>query len=613
MTSRMTSPRHAAHERHRTRRSHAIAHGFGLLLALIAALFPAAASAATVRSVDASLTATQVATGESFQLIVRVSADARGTLPWPQVSGLEPFTVSRERGTSVSSQTSIVNGVVSRSETHVTSFVYTLIPREAGTYTIGPIRYAHDGFDRDLGRAVVTVSDVEPAITTRTSVSKPRAYVGEQVLYTLRIVPENDVQSINLPQDLQKLIGERFYFQQLDREITRTTAMVDGREAAVFDVRIALFPLLAGTAALEGIPVEYRRLRPGASQAQSMFDMFFGGGSSLITQSTVAAPLRLQAVALPDGAPEGFTGAVGTHVIRASLDRQVVAAGEPVTLTVTIRGNGQPKSITGPQLPRLQNFEVYAPEESGSSAPEGTVLWTTRTFRYVLIPAREGSFAIENIHFPYFDPEAGRYAVATAPRLELRVTPGSGAAVSALAARAEVTELGSDIRHIKPASTPLRDGGRLPHEGTPLRVLALLPPLLLAGAWAWRRRLDRLRGDAAYSRRVGADAALRRRLKAARTALEASAPREFYRALSDAVIAFPSDRLNREFRGLTTTEATALLAARGASAETAGAYDTLLQRCDFVLFAGMSPGAEEMRRDLESATALLRRLDKELA
>jgi hypothetical protein len=38
-----------------------------------------------------------------------------------------------------------------------------------------------------------------------------------------------------------------------------------------------------------------------------------------------------------------------------------------------------------------------------------------------------------------------------------------------------------------------------------------------------------------------------------------------------------------------------------------------MQRCDFVLFTGMSPTTDDMRRDLESAEALLARFDKELA
>jgi len=118
---------------------------------------------------------------------------------------------------------------------------------------------------------------------------------------------------------------------------------------------------------------------------------------------------------------------------------------------------------------------------------------------------------------------------------------------------------------------------------------------------------------AARPRRSRAGAERRRRLKAAREALEKGAPREFYRALSEAVIAFPSDKLNREFRGLRLGEAAAILAEKGAGAESVSAYDALLQRCDLVQFAGMNPAAEEMRRDLDAAESLLERLDKELA
>jgi hypothetical protein len=593
--------------------------GAACLAALTCLPFASASRAgAAVLSADASLSATQVLTGEAFQLRVRVSTDQREKLPWPTVEGLDAFTVTKTTGTSTSSQTTIINGVVSRSENILTDFVYILTARETGTFNLGPIRYAHKGFERDLGRATVTVSRSEAVISTRTSVSKARVFTGEQVLYTLRIIPKDGVQSMNLPENLQKLIGEKFFFQQLDKETVRKTATVDGRETAVFDIRIALFPLLSGTAALEGIPVEYRQVRPGTNQGQSMFDAFFGGGGSIVTLTTTAAPLRLNVTA---GAPDGFTGSVGDYSLSASLNKKTVAAGEPVTLTVTIRGNGQPKSITRPILPDMPHFEVYDPEESGASEAEGAVLWTTRTFKYVLIPGREGTHTLEGVSFVHFDPKRAAYVRIASPALELRVTPGkAGEGSSPYATQREITEVGSDIRHIKTGEFRLRNDADLPHQHAGFYGVLLLPPLAFAGALFLRRRRDRLRSDAAFSRRTRAGSELRRRLKTARQTLEAPArgenrtqARDFYRALSEAVIAFPSDKINREFRGLTLPESVAQLAARGATPETASAYDTLLQRCDFVLFAGMTPPAEEMRRDLESAEALLTRLDKELA
>lgn len=578
---------------------------------LLTALAPSPRAA--VLSADASLSASNVVTGETFHLRVRVATDTKENLSWPYVEGLEPFTVKRTTGTSSSSQTTIINGVVSRSNSFITDFVFELTAREGGTFTIGPIVWGHKGDERDLGKAVVTVTRTEPGVSMRTSLNKSRIYAGEQVLYTLRIIPKDGVQSIDRPDDLQKRIGEKFYFQQLDREIVRKTAVVDGREAAVYDVRIALFPLLSGPTRLEGISVTYRQLRPGVSQGQSMFDMFFGGGGSVVAQTATASPQRVNITPLPAGAPDDFTGSVGSYSLKASLSQNVVAAGEPVTLTVTIRGNGTPKSITRPSLPDLSRFEVYDPEESGKSEAEGEVLWTTRTFKYVLIPGREGVQDIGRVTFPYFDPARGAYARAESEPLSLRVTPGKpGAVATPLASQREINELGADIRHIKGAATRLRDDATLPLSSPLFYALGLLPPLALAGAVALRRRRERLRSDAAYSRRTRAGAERRRRLKAALQALEKGEAREFYRALSEAVMTYPSDKLNREFRGLTMPEAFALLSARGAAPETVTAYDALMQRCDLVLFAGMAPTAEEMRRDLASAEALLTRLDKEL-
>ena len=340
-----------------------------VLTVVIAALGVTRAEA-IVRSAQAGLSTSQALVGEGVQLQVQVASDKKEDLPWPTVDGLEPFTVSKSVSYSSSSNVTIINGSVSRSEQFITVFVFTLTPQRGGSFTIGPIRFDYKDFHQDMGSAVLTVSKSESGLSTRSSVSKARAYVGEQVLFTLRIIPKEGVQSISLPQDLQKLIGQKFFFQQLDKEIAPHMATVDGRETKVFDIRIALFPLLAGPVALEGIPVEYRQVRRNSgSQGQSVMDalddaFFGGGGGRVVTQTALAAPLRMEAVALPAGAPAGFTGSVGNYTISTRLDKATAATGDAVTLTITIRGNGQPKSITRPVLPPLPNFEIYDPEES---------------------------------------------------------------------------------------------------------------------------------------------------------------------------------------------------------------------------------------------------------
>ena len=574
---------------------------------------------ATVRAAEAGLSTSQAMVGEAVQLHVQVSSDKKEDLPWPKVEGLEAFTVSKNISSSSSSNITVINGAVSRSEQFITDFVFTLTPQKSGTFTVGPIRYDHRDFHKELGSAVLTVSKSESGLSTHSSVSKTRAFVGEQVLYTLRIVPKEAVQSISLPQDLQKLIGQKFFFQQVEKEIVPRMATVDGRETKVFDIRIALFPLLAGSVALEGIPVEYRQVRRNTgSQGQSVMDAFdeafFGGGGRVVTQTATAAPLRMEALPLPPGAPAGYTGSVGTYSLSARLDKASAAAGDAVTLTITIRGNGLPKSITRPVLPPLPAFEVYDPEESSETVVEGASLWTTKTFKYVLIPSREGAQSLQGISFPYFDPSRKAYLNAQAPALALNVTPGKpGSGGGAFVAQREISEVGSDIRYLKQDNALLRDDADLPYHHAGFFGLVLLPPLALAGSLWFRRRRDRLRSDTAYSRRSQAAAKLRKRLKAARAAQQAGQGREAYRALSEALAAFAGDKLNQEFRGLTLPEARLRLERHGAAAETAAAYDGLMQRCDFVLFAGISPSEEETRRDLDAGEKLLGLMDKELA
>ena len=567
---------------------------------------------------EASLSSTQPMAGEAFQLQVQVSDDKKEDLPWPQVTGLDRFQVSKNTSTSSSSQTTIINGHITQSNAYITTFVYTLTAQQPGTYTIGPIRYEFKDFKQELGSANVTVAKSIAGLTTHSTLTQRSAYIGEQVLYTLRIIPKEGVQSINLPEGMQKLIGQKFYFEQLEKSIAPTVATINGQQVRLFDIHIALFPLLTGTASLEGIPIEYQvvrsRNRPGG---QSMFDAFtdnFFGGATVVTQKAVAEPLKMEVKALPPGAPNGFTGSVGEYSLSARVDKTIVAAGDALTLTVTIHGNGQPKSITKPVLPDLQDFETFDPEETSSTAMQGNTLWTTKVFKYVLVPHRQGKYKLPVIAFPYFNPGRGAYAQAESAPIEIQVGPGKEgiAPLSQAMTQREIADLGSDIRHIKTDVSRLENEAHLPYHHVWFGGLLLLPPFGLAGTIALRRRRDRLSSDAAFLRKTRAGSRMKKRLKEAQNALTSRKPREFYRELSEAVIGFASDALNQEFRGMTLEEAKDALAQRGIKPDTLAAYETLMHRCDFGQFAGLNPSSPDLKNDFDTAAGLLEQLDREL-
>ncbi len=589
-----------------------------LQISIFIALITAAPARADV-SAEASISATQVGVGEPFQVTVQVTTDENADgLPWPQVEGLDKFTVAKNTSNTNSTQTTIINGKITNRTLNIINFVYTLTAQKAGVFAVGPIRYAHKTYDRTLGSANITVVKQEPGLTSQPTLSKKTAYVGEQLIYNLRIIPSQGVQQINLPQDLQKLIGEKFWFQRLDKNVEAKVVKINGQNIRVFDVRIVLFPLLAGKADLSGIPVEYQQAsRTQRRRSGSVFDMFeddFFGGGSVVNMTAMASPISMEVLPLPNGAPGDFTGSVGEYSLTASTDKTTLPSGDALTLTVTIRGDGEPKTITKPKLPDLVQFEVFDPEVTTGTSVHGATLTTTKTFKYVIVPHRRGEYNLGPVGFTYFDPAKRVYAEAKSQPIVISVTQGKEIASSAnrIMSQREIADIGSDIRHIKGGSQPLRSENDFHYKHPWFWLLFPPSPVAFAMLLLVRGRSRRLATDATLKRKTMAGAQLKRRLKEANEAFKQKNAREFYKALSQAVVGFASDKLNVEFRGLTVEDAKAQLRKRGISEASVNEYEKVLQMCDFGQFGGGAKDEKAWKESLDSSENLLRMMDREL-
>ncbi len=585
--------------------------GRTLLVALFFAL-PALADF----TAEATISTNHVGTGEPFKLLVTVGLTSQDAdLPWPEVENLEAFSVTKTKAASQSSETTIINGRISQSTRYLTVFTYTLTASRPGSYPVGPIRYRYANSQRNLGSTVVQVEKREPGIRLLPSLSKSSVFVGEQLTFTLRIVPGPGVQKISRP-EIQKLIGEKFWFQHLDENIEAKTVKLDGQDTRVFDVRIVLFPLLAGPVDLPGIPVEYEQSTRTRRRTGSVFDFFeddfFGGGTQ--TLSATSPGLKLRVESLPTPAPREFSGSIGNYSLAAGVDKTSLPSGDALTLTVTIKGDGQPNSINRPQLPDLPDFEIYDPEITEKTQVQGSTLLTAKTFKYVLVPRRSGSRNIDPIKFHFFDPKKRSYSIAASDRISIEVTPGKDLPEPAgvVLSQREITELGSDIRHIKSSEARLEMENDFLYKRVWIWLLFGLPPLGLVGLRLVHKRREKLESDAGLRRRLGAGTESRKRLQQARKAQDSEDGREFHRLLWLAVEGFLSDKLITEFKGLTPEQERVKLSNSGASAETRTLYENLKQQCDFAQFAGGRYDDKARQKAYDDAVTLLKRLEKEL-
>lgn len=589
-----------------------------LVAALLVGLLPtpAAAQEPTVR---AFLTpGSAVGVGRPFVFNVEVT----GTQTLERQPQAPELDFAQYLGSSTQSSVRMVNGRTSVSLT----IQYRYQALGEGSHTIPSVELVAEGGTLSTEPLQVTVTTAPPDearandgtglgpndlfITAEASKSSIR--VGEPVLVEYRIWTRVDVTNFGMTSVPEP---EGFWVE----DVTPTgqpeveQRMRDGVQYASAVIRrVALVPTGAGERTVEPIGMEAQvRVRGG----RDPFDRFFGGssffGTTTVPTTVRSNPLVIDVAPLPPGAPEPFSGMVGSLRVEAFLDRDSVEASDAVTLTVRLTGDGNLRAVPQPALGLPDDFEVFPPEVTETVGATSSGLTGTKTFEYVLIPRAPGRREIPPVRFGYYDLAAGAYRTAESAALPLTVT---GTVVDGPAAlrRGGVEQLRQDIRFIRLGPLELRrTGGTL--FGTPVFwMLFLLPLVAVGGALALRRHQDLLEGDVAYARGRRASRVARRRLAEARRLAPEDDARAFYAEVARALRGLVADRLNLAEAGMRTAELDEALADAGVDDATRTALRETLDRCDRQRFAPPGAGAGERSRFLEEAGGLMTALDRRL-
>jgi hypothetical protein len=440
--------------------------------------------------------------------------------------------------------------------------------------------------------------------------TKSRVRDGEPFVVEYRIWTRVDVSSFSFTRVPEP---EGFWVEDITPTGQPEVEQVvrDGQQYASAVIRrVALVPTGSGVKTIDPVVLEAQvRVR-----SDDPFDRFFGARSLFSTRTVpagiVSDSLTIVVDPLPPGAPEPFSGVVGSLDMVASLDRDSVDANEAVTLTVRVSGDGNIRAVPAPVLALPGDFEVFPPEISESVRPVGDGLSGEKTFEYVLIPRAPGRREIPSLTMSYLDGAADAYRVAESGPLPLTV---SGAVVEGPTGlvRGGVAELRRDIRYIH-LGAALRPMARPIFEGAAFWLFVILPLVGIAGSLALRRHRDLLEGDVAYARGRAASRVARKRLAEARTLAGGGDARAFYAEVAKALRGLVADKLNLAEAGLQTSDLESELVRQNVSAGTVEELTSCLERCDRQRFAPPGADAAEESRFLERAGRLMTTLDREL-
>jgi hypothetical protein len=135
--------------------------------------------------------------------------------------------------------------------------------------------------------------------------------------------------------------------------------------------------------------------------------------------------LTLKVKPLPNARNDGKTETVGHFDITASLDKTEVYVNKPVTLTVTVSGNGNLHHIESKDfdIDFPSDCDITYPKVSQNISAKGNLVSGSKTFRFTLIPSSEGEYFIPGANFTYYDDESQTYKTISTQDFRIEVKP----------------------------------------------------------------------------------------------------------------------------------------------------------------------------------------------
>jgi hypothetical protein len=137
---------------------------------------------------------------------------------------------------------------------------------------------------------------------------------------------------------------------------------------------------------------------------------FFGNRIYTQIPKTVVAGNRLIKVKpLPKDAPSNFSGAVGDFKIELLSSKNQLNASESFQLTIKVKGSGNLKLFSTPDLSVPSSLEKYDPEHNENITTNLGGMSGDISDTYTLVPQFKGKYPISPVEFVYFDPKTKKY------------------------------------------------------------------------------------------------------------------------------------------------------------------------------------------------------------
>ncbi|OUN76626.1 BatD family protein [Bacteroides sp. An51A] len=592
-----------------------------LLLLVIAALPMQAKNGATLTANAPEV----VVSGDQFRLTFTVNTQKVKDFLAPSIKG---FDVLMGPTRSQQSSTQIINGKVSSSSS--ITYTYILMAGKEGTYTIPAASIEVDGEkvfsnaltikvlppDQTAGNSQANqggggssssrgqlagsrITDKDLFITA--TASKTTVYEQEAILLTYKVYT-----SVNLRQlmeDMPDMKGFQMQEIQLPQQKQYSMEHYNGRNYNTIIWRqYVLFPQQTGK--LEIPAVTFDGVVAQQTISDDPFDAFFNGGGYIEVKKKIVAPKVVINVKPLPVKPANFSGGVGEFTMTSSINAKEVKTNDAVTIKLTIKGAGNMKLITSPEVKFPEDFEVYDPKVTNNFDVSRAGLSGTQTIEYLAIPRHAGNFTIPPVEFVYFDLKSQSYKTLKTEAYDLKVEKGKGNADQVIADftnKENVKVLGQDVRFIKLGDTTLTPKGEVFFGTMGYWLGYLIPFIVFVALVVFFRKQAAENANVAKVKTKKANKVATKRMKLAGKLLAENKKNEFYDEVLKALWGYISDKLSIPVSQLSKDNIEAELTKHGVAEDVTKTFINALNECEFARYA---PGDENEAMDKVYATSV---------
>lgn len=592
-----------------------------LLLLVIAALPMQAKNGATLTANAPEV----VVSGDQFRLTFTVNTQKVKDFLAPSIKG---FDVLMGPTRSQQSSTQIINGKVSSSSS--ITYTYILMAGKEGTYTIPAASIEVDGEkvfsnaltikvlppDQTAGNSQANqggggssssrgqiagsrITDKDLFITA--TASKTTVYEQEAILLTYKVYT-----SVNLRQlmeDMPDMKGFQMQEIQLPQQKQYSMEHYNGRNYNTIIWRqYVLFPQQTGK--LEIPAVTFDGVVAQQTISDDPFDAFFNGGGYIEVKKKIVAPKVVINVKPLPVKPANFSGGVGEFTMTSSINAKEVKTNDAVTIKLTIKGAGNMKLITSPEVKFPEDFEVYDPKVTNNFDVSRAGLSGTQTIEYLAVPRHAGNFTIPPVEFVYFDLKSQSYKTLKTEAYDLKVEKGKGNADQVIADftnKENVKVLGQDVRFIKLGDTTLTPKGEVFFGTMGYWLGYLIPFIVFVALVVFFRKQAAENANVAKVKTKKANKVATKRMKLAGKLLAENKKNEFYDEVLKALWGYISDKLSIPVSQLSKDNIEAELTKHGVAEDVTKTFINALNECEFARYA---PGDENEAMDKVYATSV---------